>query len=198
MSAVSHSFPDMSGENTEDSSPNIDNIDFPSSREGLEELRIRFDSEDRRAEAIETKAGTVFALNAVIVSATSLLAGIPRCLLIAILFFSIVSAVQALRVLGTYDYQRPMKNAKNISRYISLEENEFHTKFVELYIKSINNNQEVNEKRIGMFRLSVYLTMISILILTATTILSQPASTAQPSSENSTQFLYTLFVKPLL
>ncbi|MFC4541866.1 hypothetical protein ACFO5R_07980 [Halosolutus amylolyticus] len=179
----------MGGEtDTDQENEAINPDEFSSANIGLEETRRRFDLEEKRSDVIETKAGTIFALNAIIISAISLLEDIYTTSKIIIVVLAMISAVQALRVLRTHNYQRPMQHSRNISRYISLSQKEFEKKFIELYIESIENNKRINNDRIGKYQWALWLTVLTILIFAIVSIGSQ----IPPLSDVSPESLYSI------
>ncbi|MFC7115840.1 hypothetical protein ACFQH2_14015 [Natronoarchaeum sp. GCM10025703] len=163
----------MTDDQDSDQEPALQDAEFPSSTSGLEEARRRFDLEQERSDVIENKAGTVFALNAIIITVTSIIEGLSSHSTVIIIFLSMLSAGQALRVLSVYDYQRPMQNARNISRYINFSKEEFDRKFIELYIESTENNRSINNERVKKYRISLFLIILAVTVLALLTVEAQ-------------------------
>jgi len=171
----------------------IDYSKFDSAKTGLEEIRRRFDLEERRSDVIETKTGTIFALDAIIVSTISVIDGISSVSKIIIFTLLFASAIQALRVLRTHDYQRPMESSRNVSRYVSLSNEEFEMKFIKMYIKSTENNARINNNRICMYRVSLFFTVSAVVVLAIISIISQTNMLLTSTSNNSTMSLYLFY-----
>jgi len=142
-----------------------DLAEFESIKHVLEELHRRYDDEDRRRVAINAKANSLLALNAILISIISGLMGADEPLAILTVIVLILSGIVMLLTVRSQEYSRPLEQVGNVYAYADESQSEFHADFAELYETSIVKNEQINNIKYDRFRIGFYLTVVAILIL---------------------------------
>lgn len=133
----------------------------------LEEVRRRYDDEERRRAAIDTKITGLLALDAVILSVMAIgsdatsIAPIWQAASVAFVLGSIGVVIHQL---GGTEYDRPIEDLNYFSTLTVDPSEGVKGEFLNQYVGSIETNQATNDRRFDLLRLGIALTGLGLAI----------------------------------
>lgn len=143
--------------------PNL--AEFESIEYALEELRRRYDDEERRRVAVNAKANSLLALDAILISITNGLGSFNEIPVIVAITLLLLSGGITLLIVRSREYSRPLPEVGKVYANAQQPHRQFCGAFAEAYEDSIRNNHSINERKYSRFRIGFYTTSIAVLVL---------------------------------
>lgn len=143
----------------------VDVQEFESLELALEEIRRRYDDEENRRNAIETKISGLLALDAILLSVVGVGSLIDSQQRILVVILLLLSAIIAWFGLKPQEYKRPISNVRDYVRFAQDSKEEFQSYFLEKYLVALHYNEKSNEKRYSRFNTASIMTMVSVIFL---------------------------------
>lgn len=133
----------------------------------LEELRRRYDDEERRRTSVDNKIGGLLALDGILVTLIGLSGEIsssqPIWHIVTLVLLGGSLFICATQLLGR-EYQRPVNNLNWYVELATWKPEDATTEFLFQYVESIEDTQEINDKRYIRLRFGLLLTGAAIVI----------------------------------
>jgi len=156
--------PDES-ENSKNDVNGIDLNDFPTLSTTLSEARERYNEEESRREAVESKIGIVITVDALIISLASIFQNISGLVVGLLLLPALASAGLGLYGIKSREYNNPGKDIGDFYQYSKMGEKEQKDQLLLDYITSTTKNRERNNNKYCIFNICITMTFISLLAI---------------------------------
>lgn len=145
---------------------------FPAIELTVEEAQRRYDDEEQRRTALESKTSMVIGINALVISLVSSFGQLDIAVRIIVLIPALVSSFIGLRLLGIRDYARPGKDIDQFYQYARQEHDGLLDTLLVSYIETIEENTSKNDRKVTKFQHAYKLSFLSLLLIALTPLLT--------------------------
>ncbi|WP_137284198.1 hypothetical protein [Halorussus salinisoli] len=131
----------------------------------LEEARRRYENEEQRRDAVESKIGTVVTVDALIISFGGLFSDLNSLLVLAVLLPAILSAGIGLFGIRSQKYGKPGLDIEDFHEYSKMGETEQKEHFLLAYEVATGDNEDLNSTKFKVFNYCVGYTFLSLVLV---------------------------------